>query len=75
MSEKWSFYAPQAFPLHTKEWPMTNHSPSDASVLPFNDQAKTITPTLNIKPALMAGLNRSKRVLGTLHLPAIVWPR
>lgn len=53
---------------------MTCHSQSNSSGTPFNEP-KASTPKINPKPVLMAGLKGSKRVQGTLHLPAFVWPR
>ncbi len=54
--------------------PMIHRSPSDASAAPFADQAKAATPLLKTNATLSMGLSRSKRVLGTRHLPALVWP-
>ena len=52
---------------------MTCHSLSHSSGTPFNDP-KASKPKINTKPVLIAGLKRSKRVLGTLYL-GFVWPR
>jgi hypothetical protein len=72
--KKMGLSCPQTFPLHIKDVPMTCHSLSHSSGTPFNEP-KASTPKINPKPALMAGLKGSKRVQGTLHLPAFVWPR
>ena len=54
---------------------MTYHSPSHPTVAPLSDQAKASAPKNKTRSVLVRGLKRSKRVLGTLHLPAFVWPR
>jgi len=47
-------------------------NPSGAAAAP--NQAK-VAPKPTARPALAASLNRSARLVGTLHLSGFVWPR
>jgi hypothetical protein len=41
----------------------------------FTNPSKLAIPKLKARTAVSTHLIRSKRLLGTLHLPAFVWPR
>jgi hypothetical protein len=55
--------------------PMIHRSTPNTSAAPVSGRIKPSTKKLKIKSALSTGLIRSKRLLGTLHLSPLVWPR
>lgn len=54
---------------------MIHRNAPNIPAAPVSGRVKPSVGTLKAKAALSAGLIRSKRLLGTLHLSPIVWLR
>jgi len=62
-------------PRHPKNRAVIPRNALNTSAAPVGGRVKPSTGKLKGKSALSKGLIRSERLLGTLHLSPLVWPR